>query len=365
MTYPLIVVYARYIQEQFFPVLLVRYSCFKMESKQIPLKIRKLIVRDHQNHESFRKIAAKYALSYSGVRKVWKKFEQCGSVADKSGRGRKRLTSPREDSRIVREARRCSSITSRAIRENLNLKVSERIIRYRLQEAGLKSKYASRRPLIRKVNRIKRLKFAQKYAEQPVEFWKRVVWSDESKFELFGKKQRPRVWIKSGERLLDQNVQKTVKHGGGSIMVWGCFSWSSVGNLVEIEGIMTADRYIDIINENLEESLLKMGLEESFIFQQDNDPKHTARKSTAFFKANRIKLLEWPPQSPDLNPIENLWSILDRQVDKGEVTNKTKLFKALNEAWQNIDETYLHNLVESMPRRLQAVIQAKGGHTKY
>ena len=198
-----------------------------------------------------------------------------------------------------------------------------------------------------------------------MEFWKQVLWSDESKFDLFGHKQRQRVWTKTGEKLLEKNLQKTVKHGGGNIMVWGCFAWSGVGNLVKIDGIMTADSYITILNENLEESLLKTGLENKFIFQQDNDPKHTARKTTAFFRATRMKLLEWPPQSPDLNPIENLWFILDQQVDKGDVTNKFKLFSALEKAWNGIDDQYLQKLVESMPRRLQAVIKAKGGVTKY
>jgi hypothetical protein len=78
-------------------------------------------------------------------------------------------------------------------------------------------------------------------------------------------------------------------------MVWGCFAWSSIGNLAQIEGIMTAEGYID----NSEESLLKLDLGNNFIFQQDNDPKHTAKKTTAFFKSNKVKLLEWPPQSPD------------------------------------------------------------------
>ena len=213
--------------------------------------------------------------------------------------------------------------------------------------------------------RIKRLKFAKEQVDKPLEFWKRVLWSDESKFDLFGHKRRQKVWAKTGEKLLEKNLQKTVKHGGGSIMVWGCFAWSGVGNLFKIDGIMTADTYISILNENLKESLLKTGLRKTIIFQQDNDPKHTARKTTAFFRANKIKLLEWPPQSPDLNPIENLWSILDQQVDKGDVTNKLKLFSALEDAWNKIDDHYLQNLVESMPRRLQAVIQAKGGHTKY
>ena len=128
---------------------------------------------------------------------------------------------------------------------------------------------------------------------------------------------------------------------------------------------MTADGYIDVLNENLEESLLKMGLEEKYTFQQDNDPKHTAKKTLAFFRACRIKPLEWPPQSPDLNPIENLWAILDNKVDKTDVTNKQTYFAALERAWNELDPRYLRNLVESMPKRLQAIIKAKGGHIDY
>lgn len=148
-------------------------------------------------------------------------------------------------------------------------------------------------------------------------------------------------------------------------MVWGCFAWGGVGKLVKIDGTMTADSYISILKRNLKESARKVGLEKKFIFQQDNDPKHTAHKTKAFFQTSRIKVLEWPPQSPDLNPIENLWSILDRNVDKGDVTNRDKLFEALETAWSQIKPQHLKNLVESMPRRLQSVIEAKGGHTKY
>ncbi|EFN80244.1 Transposable element Tcb1 transposase, partial [Harpegnathos saltator] len=138
-----------------------------------------------------------------------------------------------------------------------------------------------------------------------------------------------------------------------------------IGNLARVEDIMTAERYIDILCENLEESLLKLDLETNFIFQQDNDPKHKAKKTIAFFKSNKIKLLEWPPQSPDLNPIENLWAYLDRNVDKTNVTDKTSYYAALQKAWEDIDPEYMKKLVESMPRRLEAVLKTKGGNTKY
>ena len=115
-------------------------------------------------------------------------------------------------------------------------------------------------------------------------------------------------------------------------MVWGCFAQSGIGNFAQIEGIMMAEGYIDILCDNLEESLLKQDFGNNFISQQDNDPKHTAKKTTVLFKSNKAKLLEWPPQSPDLNPIENIWAYLDGNVDKTNVTNKTSHYAALQKA---------------------------------
>jgi len=75
--------------------------------------------------------------------------------------------------------------------------------------------------------------------------------------------------------------------------------------------------------------VLKIRLENNFIFQQDNDPKHTAERSQSFFHSYRIKQFKWLPQSPDLNSIENLWAILDNRVDKYRITNKNSYFEAL------------------------------------
>lgn len=336
-----------------------------MDNKQISIDLRKLIIRDREKGESLRKIAVRYAVSVGAVQHIWKKYQAYGIVRDLSGRGRKRATTKREDIMIVREVQKNPKISARNIKESLNLDVSRHTIARRLHGAGLKNCIASKRPFISKINKKKRYEFAKKYIGKPLSFWKIVVWSDESKYELFGQKRRSRVWRKAKEALKEKNIQKTVKHGGGNIIVWGCFGWSGVGNLARIEGIMTAEKYIDILCENLEESILKLGLENSFIFQQDNDPKHTAKVSTKFFKDSKIKLLEWPPQSPDLNPIENLWNYLDDKVDKTNASNKTNYFKALQHAWNQIDMDYIKKLIESMPRRLEAVLKAKGGHTKY
>ena len=97
----------------------------------------------------------------------------------------------------------------------------------------------------------------------------------------------------------------TVKHNGSSVMVWACFSRSGVGNLCFIEGSMDRFLYREILRKNLLQSCQKLGLENSFVFQHDNDPKHTAGVVKDWLKQKKIETLNWPPFSPDMNPIEH------------------------------------------------------------
>jgi hypothetical protein len=210
------------------------------------------------------------------------------------------------------------------------------------------------------------LKFARAYVNKPINFWKIVLFSDECKFNIFGSNGPQYVWRKPKKKELDpRNVTPTVKHGGGHAMVWGCMDYAGGGELANVEGIMNAKGYMNILRDNLKNSVRKLGIQDSYVFQQDNDPKHTARVTREWLLYNVRGLLETPPQSPDINAIENLWSLLETKITKCKCSPRQMLIEILKKEWDKIAQEVTVNLVNSMPRRLQAITDVKGSHTKY
>ena len=152
------------------------------------------------------------------------------------------------------------------------------------------------------------------------------------------------------------------------MIVWSCMLWDRSGYACKIDGRMDGDLYIKILEEDLQESLNYFGKDAGdVIFQQDNDPKHICKKAQTWFKDNGFKVLLWPAQSPDLNPIEHLWNHLKRRLGEYErpPNGMMELWERVEKEWNKIEAEVCQNLIESMPRRVAAVLKAKGGYTKY
>jgi transposase len=139
-------------------------------------------------------------------------------------------------------------------------------------------------------------------------------------------------------------------------MIWGCFSWKGVGAFHQIKGILTKGRYRQMLIRQMRPSARRLH-GDNFIFQHDNHPKHTARVVQNYLRNQQIDV---PPQSLDLNSIENLWAVLGRQLNKRKCRSGVQLLECLKKTWENLRNDYLHNLVESIPRRCRKVINSGG-----
>ncbi len=274
----------------------------------------------------------------------------------------------RKMGRLVRDDR-TATVTQITTRYNQGVQntISERTTRRTLKQMG----YSSRRPhrvlLLSAKNRKRRLQFTQAHQNWTIEDWKNVAWSDEPRFLLRHSDGRVRIWRKEHESMDPSCLVLMVQAGG--VMVWGIFSWHTLGPLVPIEHRLYATAYLSIVADHVHPFMTKVCPSSDGYFQQDNAPCHKAQIISDWFLEhyNEFTLLKWPPQSPDLNPIEHLWDVVEREIRIMDVqpTNLQQLSDAIMSIWTKISEECFQHLVESMPRRIKAVLKAKGGPTRY
>lgn len=338
------------------------------KAKELSKDLRIRIIKRYKAGNGYKKIAKAFGVPVSTVQTLINKWKSTGSVKPKPRTGRPKKLSDTAVRKIIRETHKNPQTTSSDLQATLQeagVQVSTSTIRRHLNRGGLHGRIARKKPLLRAQHKKARLEYAREHIDESKTFWHKILWSDETKIELYGHNHQRYVWRQVNQAFQEKNTIATVKHGGGSLMLWGCVSANGTGNLVKIEGKLNAVGYQKILEENLQDSARRLGMGRNWMLQQDNDPKHTAKSVQKWLTENRVKVLQWPSQSPDLNIIEALWGDLKQAVHARRPTNLAELERLCYEEWAKIPAERVQRLLINYCKRLQAVIDAKGGNTKY
>ncbi|GFW81663.1 transposable element Tc1 transposase [Trichonephila clavipes] len=284
---------------------------------------------------------------------------------------RVRSTTPAEDRYIVLSAKRNRRTTAQQVANQFlaasGKQISRKTVARRLRGGGL---YA-RRPVVcvplTRQHRTARLQWCREHHNWTEQDWACVLFSDESRFSLSSDCRRQLIWRKSGTAYRSENIQEKDRYPTCSIMVWAGIMINGRTRLhVVANGTMTGQRYIDeVLLPHVRLFLGAVG--DKFVFMDDNATCHRTLAVQDCLDSEGIQRLVWPARSQDLNPIENVWDALGRQVAGRNYppTNKNTLIRALTEEWDKLPQQLLDNVVQSMVRRVECCITLHGGHIPY
>lgn len=303
----------------------------------------------------------------STVRTFLKRYRKNKTLVNRRQTGRPRKLTPKQRRRLLREAKINRRHSVKKIRSDLGLEhVCESTINRALVAADLKSYIPVKKPKLNKEIISKRLKWVKEYQGYTAENWENWIFSDESSFTV-GYTGGQRVRRGSSEKLLPQCTDASVKWGT-KIFFWGAFFVGGVSDLVFIDGTMDSELYTKVLEEGLMPMFERHSLDKNdYVFQEDGDPKHQSKFTKKWKQNQGLRYIEnWPPHSPDLNPIENLWAILKVRTGRRKPSTVEDSKQYLLEEWRRLEaDDELSKLIHSMPQRCREVIKAKGSHTKY
>ena len=306
-----------------------------------------------------------------GMQKILKKAKECGSVADKTRSGRPKKVNKRQKRQIRRILLENRRQTVNQIKAKYNLyyagnnKVCRETITKILVGMNLRSRSAVKKPLLNIRQRAARMAWAKLLKHWDYRRWSKVCFSDESIFRVMNNSQTVKVRRTSDEKYYPSCLATTVKHGP-QVHVWGVIGPYGPGPLKLVSGNLNSQKYQEhIINDIKEVTDAILFPFHNAIFMQDKAPAHWSASTRKYLADANVPLLPWPGNSPDANPIENVWFHIGRQLKDFEITNKKQLFDKVKELWYNMEISYLQKLYQSMPNRLHLIIKNKGGATKY
>ncbi len=224
-------------------------------SKEIQEQMRNKIVDMHQSGKGYKAISKALGLQRTMIRGIINKWRKLGTVVNLPRSGRPTKITPRAQwwliQEVIKEYRTISKEGLQASLASIKVSVHDSTIRKRLGKNSIHERVQRQKPLLTKNNTTARLTFAQKYLDNPQDFWANILWTDETKVKLFGRCVSRYIWHKTNTAFHKNSIIQTVKHGGGSVMVWGCFAASGPGWLAIIDGTMNSSLYQKILKENV------------------------------------------------------------------------------------------------------------------
>ncbi len=312
-------------------------------------------IKHNVSERSIRRVVSKNNLTYTGNKT-----------------GRPKALSARESRLLIRKYSiheiKTSSQGVSLIKDISNKNISKATVKRNLYENGFKSFKESKAPHLSRANMKARKKFYETHKGKTYDDFCNIIFTDESTFRLLNVKGSGCYYKNARNKSGKQSFIRTKKFGGGGLMIWGFITSKGDLKICRCPSKMNSNSYIKIIEEFALPEIIKCGFRLSdVVFMQDNASCHTSKMTKKRFNDNNIRLLEWPPQSPDMNPIEHVWEQLDKRVRErqNEILAIEDLWRILYEESLKIDRNYILKLYQSIPRRLNALKNAKYDVTRY
>lgn len=245
--------------------------------------------------------------------------------------------------------------------KNRGINIGRESVRKAAHATGMKPHHRPRKPALTKEQKKARVKFAIDNKDRD---WSKVLFVDEKAFHIMSIPNRKNdvVWTDTIEEV---PIAPTT-HMTSKINVFGAISKNGKSKLHIFENNLTGEYYKTILGATLLPSAQELYPNNDWALIQDNDPKHKSHVAQDYVAEEVPECIEFPPSSPDLNVIENVWSMMGEDVAKTASTNLKSLKRSVKRAWDNlITQQYIDSLIASMPKRLKAIIKNKGDPLKY
>lgn len=316
----------------------------------------------------YEKIAERFEVHPATIGRIIRKFKKTDTYTKTKQTGRPRKLSKMDGRQLVGLVHEDRRGNLDDFRKQMRVQVSVSTLRHELHRQGIFCRVARKKPHLTAAHIARRLAFAKKYKNWTKEQWRKVLWTDESSFEKGKASRRIHAWRTKDEANDLACCASTFRSGRFSVMVWGGITYGKKTELAFFEqGVKkTAEYYRDLVYEGPLSQF--MATTPDFLLMEDGAPIHRSNAPKFWLRDKGVvKIQDWPAQSPDLNPIENLWYRMKVAVPKklhSDMGQET-FSEVIRGAWASLEPNHFNKLIDSMPDRINAVIKAKGRSTRW